>query len=635
MRNKSQGRTSKGDKINAHYPLVFLVFFTLTMMICTYHALHEIQSDNAGPHRSSRSLQPLAPYKVGNINWEDSGLSLERKANHLKNSISLGKISLDDHFNSKNIQSNYVDTSSRTGRNPIYHINKEMNLLNTLDQQEKKSALEFRSLEEQYISQQCLLQGEGYLHFVHMRKAGGTTIRSLMNETRHTFEHNFHFRMYHSEGLTFNINCFGSPNNHQVLSASLDDELMPTTNRLIHINHSSFTNLAKKSSENIWGDTSSISVAEYGYTAKDLLHRYKFYKENFDYNPNPHDGVGEVVYLTALREPMSRIVSSYLYEGYEVGVRRPFFKKPPRIWMEPREWIEKSQWVYESHDPENGDKRVVGKQVWISNENYYVRTLVDRHRPDAHKPIQDEDLILAKRILKSFDLVIITEWFSDPQMLRQVARLFGYDYEYSYNDIPYSTPETSNIIQLLQDEKIIIRLFNDNKDKEPISPNFIATSTSDKIMKRYHPLALSKKHGNTWSKAAREGYTVQEDVIEDLKDLNKYDMDLYEYAKRLTQARMEMKDSVEMDLIISYLASNYKIKNDPTVPEKIEINKIIKEEINPLNGIHQKVLYLVKKDLLQPTDWAKICRPRERRKKPPKVDLPGLQLPYPACLPRV
>ena len=255
-----------------------------------------------------------------------------------------------------------------------------------------------------------------------------------------------------------------------------------------------------------------------------------------------YHGVGEMVYLTALREPISRIVSSYLYEGFEVGVRRPAFTVPPRIWMEPREWIEKSRWVYESRDPENADRKVVGKQVWISNENYYTRSLVDRHRQNANKPIQGEDLILAKQILKSFDLVIITEWFSDPQMMRHTSSLFGYDYEYSYNDISCNTGKYNEICQFLFREKINLRIFNDNIDKSSsVSSIFIATSTPEELMGHYHPLELKREHTNKWTKPAKEGYTIPEDVIEDLKGLNKYDSALYEYAKRLTKSKMNEK----------------------------------------------------------------------------------------------
>jgi hypothetical protein len=48
------------------------------------------------------------------------------------------------------------------------------------------------------------------------------------------------------------------------------------------------------------------------------------------------------------------------------------------------------------------------RRVWSSVDNYYTRTLTNRYRAEVDKPIELKDFELAKRILASFDLVLIT-----------------------------------------------------------------------------------------------------------------------------------------------------------------------------------------------------------------------------------
>lgn len=48
------------------------------------------------------------------------------------------------------------------------------------------------------IDQDCFRRGQGFIHFLHMRKAGGTTIRMALRNSS---------RLFISEGFTFNVSC--------------------------------------------------------------------------------------------------------------------------------------------------------------------------------------------------------------------------------------------------------------------------------------------------------------------------------------------------------------------------------------------------------------------------------------------
>ncbi len=48
--------------------------------------------------------------------------------------------------------------------------------------------------------------------------------------------------------------------------------------------------------------------------------------------------------------------------------------------------------------------------TWFSNDNYYIQTLTNRYRPNTYAEMHRSHFELAKRILASFDMVLITEW---------------------------------------------------------------------------------------------------------------------------------------------------------------------------------------------------------------------------------
>jgi hypothetical protein len=54
---------------------------------------------------------------------------------------------------------------------------------------------DYRAME---IDQDCFRRGQGFIHFLHMRKAGGTTIRTALSNSS---------RLFISEGFTLNVSC--------------------------------------------------------------------------------------------------------------------------------------------------------------------------------------------------------------------------------------------------------------------------------------------------------------------------------------------------------------------------------------------------------------------------------------------
>lgn len=66
----------------------------------------------------------------------------------------------------------------------------------------------YRSPEEMENDRLCLKEGQGYAHFMHMRKAGGSSVRDYLNLliSRNVSKYLYHF--YVTEGDTFNVSCF-------------------------------------------------------------------------------------------------------------------------------------------------------------------------------------------------------------------------------------------------------------------------------------------------------------------------------------------------------------------------------------------------------------------------------------------
>jgi hypothetical protein len=64
------------------------------------------------------------------------------------------------------------------------------------------------------------------------------------------------------------------------------------------------------------------------------------------------------------------------------------------------------------------------RRVWLSVENYYIKTLTNRYR-DATYPVTEADYELAWRILSSFDAIVITEWMANMNQTLYINQLLG------------------------------------------------------------------------------------------------------------------------------------------------------------------------------------------------------------------
>ena len=58
-------------------------------------------------------------------------------------------------------------------------------------------------------------------------------------------------------------------------------------------------------------------------------------------------------------------------------------------------------------------------------DNYYIKTLTNRYRENLNAPVTRQDFELAKRILASFDLIVITEWMKDANMTAYVSNVLN------------------------------------------------------------------------------------------------------------------------------------------------------------------------------------------------------------------
>lgn len=110
-----------------------------------------------------------------------------------------------------------------------------------------------------------------------------------------------------------------------------------------------------------------------------------------------------IISIVSFRDPVDRIISLYWYEHVL------YFSKDDgnetkasslHTWID--HWKDSSTWK------KNFTKYHPGS-VYIEVENYYVKALT---RWDGTRPVNRQDLEVAKRVIEKFDLVIISEWFN-------------------------------------------------------------------------------------------------------------------------------------------------------------------------------------------------------------------------------
>lgn len=128
--------------------------------------------------------------------------------------------------------------------------------------------------------------------------------------------------------------------------------------------------------------------------------------------------------LTALRDPVDRIKSSYRFEGrweQKAEERRIESAKPF------------AQWVEEVVARPNS------RRLWVCVSNYYIKTLIGFPSMGS-EGIGLEELEAAKRVLRRFDVVLITETLSDERTAGFLRQTFGHDVPISHTRHPTRAP---------------------------------------------------------------------------------------------------------------------------------------------------------------------------------------------------
>jgi len=183
-------------------------------------------------------------------------------------------------------------------------------------------------------------------------------------------------------------------------------------------------------------------------------------------------------------------LSSYHYEGrlyFEIKEKQA---EAEATWLRDRKigaFIDREakslrQWVRDvQHDYQKQSMAYNKNSVWIDAENYYIKTLTNRHRANAGGPVTRKDLEMAKDILGRMDVVLITEWLKEADQVTYFNSVLG----------------LQNV-------------------------TFPAKHLSDKTQVR--------------DKAEEEDKAL---MIEQLREMNQVDIELYEWAKRLVRSRMD------------------------------------------------------------------------------------------------
>ncbi len=214
---------------------------------------------------------------------------------------------------------------------------------------------------------------------------------------------------------------------------------------------------------------------------------------------------GSMVHITSLRNPIDRLVSSYwregryaaqpgIAEGEAAGEKEAGHQKAIEKYVETfrsqylQEPLHFKAYVQALEEQYTQDPELLRtNQVWEGVNNFYVKTLTNRYRPNTAAPVDREDLTLAKRILDNIDVILITDWMDSE--------------DESYKEESKGQLELTNYI----------------------------LGVDVAAFPRAHDKTL------TLQQPSRE---IDGDTIAYLEDLNKYDMELYKYAQELIQSRI-------------------------------------------------------------------------------------------------
>lgn len=144
--------------------------------------------------------------------------------------------------------------------------------------------------------------------------------------------------------------------------------------------------------------------------------------------------------VTSLRDPVARIMSLYWYEhvGWYDGVLKQTERcKSLKEWV--AAWLDGSRWKTDfiAKNPDS---------VYVEIENYYVKMLSGWHARGGHgtggkggkgvrgvkeeggasaaRRVTAEDLEVAKEVLRSFDLVLLSDWMGDATQIEAMSAIF-------------------------------------------------------------------------------------------------------------------------------------------------------------------------------------------------------------------
>lgn len=152
------------------------------------------------------------------------------------------------------------------------------------------------------------------------------------------------------------------------------------------------------------------------------------------FHPKTFEVMGTSVFITAMRNPVDRILSMYWFEGRwprTCGLKC----ENEKVKNDTTKVADLGEWVEAIHDQRSWGKlkyrRHNGCGQWVSVENYYIRQLLGVDIPKyglgfLNVTLTREHLHRAKKILANFDLVLIQEKMSKrSSMVRMFHSITG------------------------------------------------------------------------------------------------------------------------------------------------------------------------------------------------------------------
>ncbi len=129
-------------------------------------------------------------------------------------------------------------------------------------------------------------------------------------------------------------------------------------------------------------------------------------------------GGGALLSVTTLRDPIERAMSMYWYEhvGWWDGIQKKTEKCHTLAdWV--ATWRDNSDWKasFMLKNP---------RSVYVEIENYYVKMLTGWTGEHVDGPLTEVHLVKAKKVLDSFDVVLLTEWMEDATQIDALNALF-------------------------------------------------------------------------------------------------------------------------------------------------------------------------------------------------------------------